>query len=259
MPQSKNEAKKQRSHILKTLEFISNNSEFVTVLKDQIRFVYSAYSKLRGNRRNEWDLEFPQLEIPISNGEIAKHHHPTLLIGGKIEGKGEEIMRSSFSACITFETISSPPAGSTNGLSHMRSLNIPSCCLNVCQNKRRIVRRFHFDFNSRNHKKPTSHFQYGGKFPENEQYKDWHYCLEYFLEKPRFHYPPMDLVLLFDLLLWEFETPLKKLIEEPFWKSLVVVSQNWWWKDYWNKAAGYLNNPDGRTFHERVYTGTDES
>jgi hypothetical protein len=257
MPRHENGAMQWRKHILKTLQFMMHNSDFATLPTDQIRFVSSTYSKLIKTGGGRWVVEIPQLEIPILNEELSEHR-PTLLIGGKIEGEGDEIVFSSFSVCITFTTESSNPVEPTKTSSYTRALNVTSCCLNLYRNKKRIVRRFHFDFQRDNHNIPTSHVQYGGKFPESEQYKECHYCLEHFLENPRFHYPPMDLVLLFDLIIREFKTPLKKWTQENDWRGLVFKSQELWWKDYWNKSAGYLNNPGIYTFHERIYGEADE-
>ncbi len=257
MSRQKKEVILGRKHMLKTLQFFTNNSEFASLSSDQIRFVNSAFSKLKGTSDREWSIEIPQLEIPISEKQLAEHH-PTLLIGGKIEGKGNEITFSSLSVCITFTTESPNPVGPTGTSSYTKSLNVSSCCLNQNRNTKRIVRRFHFDYQPSESDKPVSHFQYGGKFPESERYKDCHYCLEHFLKNPRFHYPPMDLVLLLDLMIREFETPLDKWKYENNWNALVFKSQELWWKDYWNKLAGYLNNPGGHTFHERIYGGADE-
>lgn len=258
MPKSEGQEVQKRNHILKTLQFIKNNSDFASLPMDQTRFVSSAFSKLKTSTGDKLSLEISQLEIPISNQKL-EGHHPTLLIGGKINLDGDEIKFSSLSVCIAFKTEYSEPTEQTETQTITRSLNVPSCCLNQYRNSKRIVRRFHFDCQPSSHDKPTSHVQYGGKFPESEQYKDYHYCLEHFLENPRIHYPPMDFVLLFDLIINEFETPLYKWTQENDWKGLVLRSQELWWKDYCNKLAEYINNPNGKTFHDRIYGGKDES
>ncbi len=236
----------QRKHILNALDFIRYNSDFASLPNDQTKFVSSAYSNLKEASDNKWKFEIPLLEVPISNKEL-KRHSPTLLIGGLIEGRRDEITRSSFSISITFTTESS-----THGAS-VKSLNTDSCCLDKYMSKKRVVRRFHFDFQPNDHVKPASHFQYGGKFPESE-YIDCHYCLEHYLETPRFHYPPMDLVLLLDLIIREFETPLRKLTYEPVWKGLVIKSEELWWKDYWNRHSNHFGRLGTRcTLHEQIY------
>lgn len=245
------ETAQYRKQILKTLEFIMNNSDFASLSGDQAKLVYIAYSKLTATTSDEWHFKIAQLEIPISNDELVKHD-PTLLIGGIIEGGADSVIRTSFSLCVTFTTDSSNLEKSTN-ISSGASLNVDSCCLNMYRDKKRIVRRFHFDSHFADNIKPTSHIQYGGKFPDNERHRDCHYCLEYFLENPRFHYPPMDLVLVLDLILREFETPLKKWTRENYWRGLVFKSQELCWKDYWNKSIGHINRLSGRTLHEWIY------
>jgi hypothetical protein len=63
----------------------------------------------------------------------------------------------------------------------------------------------------------------------------------------------MDLVLLLDLTIREFETSLQKWRQETYWGSLVLESQNLWWKEYWNQWGHCINNPEKRSFHQRIY------
>lgn len=254
MPKSESQESHRRKHLLKTLQYIANDPEFAALPADQNKFLFSAYSKLKSSTGNDWNIEIPQVEIPIYNKDLVGHD-PTLLIGGNINGVGDKIKLSSFSVCIVFKTGSSDQGEPLETQTNTISLNVPSCCLNQHRNKKRIVRRFHFDFQPDSQGKPISHVQYGGKFPESAHYKDYHYCLEHFLENPRFHYFPIDLALLFDLIINEFITPLRKWTQEDNWKGLVLKSQDLWWKDYCTKLAECINNPQGKSFHARIYSG----
>ncbi|MFX0196308.1 MAG: hypothetical protein ACFFCW_09325 [Candidatus Hodarchaeota archaeon] len=252
MPRSDRRETLKRKHLLKSLDYITNNSDFASLPADTNKFLRSAFYKLKATTNSDWNIVIPQTEIPIIDKKLSGHN-PTLLIGGKIKGIGDEIKFSSFSVCVVFKTHSQedeslPSANETS------SLNIPSCCLTHHRSKKRIVRRFHFDIQSESQGKPISHFQYGGKFPEEDKFKDYHYCLEHFLENPRIHYFPMDFVLLLDMILNEFSTPLDKLTEESNWRGLVFKSQELWWKTYCNELAGYVNNPQGKTYHETLYS-----
>ncbi|HUV03261.1 MAG TPA: hypothetical protein VMW67_07490 [Desulfobacteria bacterium] len=256
MPRARNEEMQQKSHLLNTLKFISENSDFASLPSDQFKFVSRAFSKLKGALGDDWAVDIQPLEIPILNRELELHH-PSLLIGGIIQGRREKISWASLQICITFTSDRDNLPSSYTEVSPEQCLNAPSCCLNQCRNQKRIVRCFHFDFQPEETDKPDSHFQYGGKIPQNDQYMGCHYCLEPFLENPRFHYPPMDLVLLFDLFIREFQTPLAKWTQEPYWKGLVFKSQHLYWEKYWEKLVGFISQSQtaGRqTLHEWIYS-----
>lgn len=92
------------------------------------------------------------------------------------------------------------------------------------QTGRRVIVRFHFDCRAPNVTKPEPiyHLQVGGNaldeencwFPEQ-------------LEIPRFHFPPMDIVLLTELVLVNFfHQQSENLRKKPEWVSLVRKSQD---------------------------------
>lgn len=248
-----------QSNILEALSFIYCNSDFASLTEEeypgltsnQTGSLYSAYSKLKKINPSKWYFEAPQLEIPVLDEKLLPQH-PTVLVGGITKAEGGEVTYSSLSICVTFttEAASADPSAiaATAG-----DLNLRSCCLPACENKKRIVRRFHFDHQPNESNKPPSHLQYGGIFPENDTTLGWHYCLEHFLENPRLHYLPMDPVLLLDLVIREFKTPLHKWTQESDWRDLVLKSQNIWWSDYWNWLASHLGKHGGPTFHETIY------
>lgn len=251
MSSSQTQAQLTQDHIIKTLNFFIRDY-FMKTQGDYIKALSPALAKMKGIKNGKWSITIPHLEIPICGKEFAKHD-PRFLIGGIIEAKEGKIVYSTFSISIIFTTKTSEES-SDNG-----SLNIPSCCLNENIEKRRIVRHFHFDFQPKSNKEPISHFQYGGKFPEDEQFKDYHYCLEHKLKIPRIFFPPMDLVLVFDLIIREFNTPLEKWIDDPSWKKLVFQSQKLWWEEYWKESIKHLRNKLEKTFLENIYGRSNES
>lgn len=244
MPRN-NVSREVRNHLLKAFEYIMFNSDFASLHGDQYKSVSFAYDKLKNTKDDRnWRIEIPQFEVPIKDHKLHSHS-PAFLIGGIIQAENGTPTYLSFSLSIVFTT-------KTHSVGSGRVVNATSCCLPNYLNKKRIVRRFHFDFQPTN--TPSSHIQYGGKFSESGYLTDCHYCLEHFLEDPHIHYPPMDLVLLLDLTIREFETCLQKWRQETNWRSLVLESQNLWWKEYWNRWAHYINNPEKGTFHQRIYS-----
>jgi hypothetical protein len=237
--------KGSKKHLEKFLSFLMESPDFGHLINGQQGIIKQAYSKLRGSSGN-WKLEIPQIEIRIQ-GPKYNSHCPSILIGGTIKGKDEEIIDQKLSACISFQD-KKPERKQVKG-----HINIDSCCLNAYGDGdwRRIIRRFHFDFQPE--KKPTYHVQYGGIFKEEDHLGKCHYCLESFFEEPRIHYFPMDLVLIFDLFIRQFDTELSKLINKDEWKGFVRKSQKIWLKDYCNNLS-YLSNKDtGQTIIENLY------
>lgn len=258
MPQEQPLSVEARDHILKTLNFIRCNSEFAGLSEpryrgltpNQLRSVNSAYDQLKGTRSSPWRSEIPQMEIPIIDKSLDRHN-PTALLGGVVKGEGNGITYSSFSICISFIT-ELPGPYAPSAAAPNKGINLPSCCLAKWSNAKRIVRRFHFDFQPGQKGKPSSHIQYGGTFPSSDHHAEWHYCLEDSLENPRIHYLPMDLALLLDIIIREFETPLRKWAEEPGWNNLVLESQKLWWSEYWDWFKSHIGH-GAPTFHQRIY------
>jgi len=226
-------------HLKNVLHFLTTNSS-VDHVSDARRLLCAFSDSLDKLPPSKWKKQFPKLEIPIESSDLT-HHNPVLIIGGVIEGNGCEITFSSLSFCISFATDSSYQVKSSD-----------SCCLKSQGNQRRIVRRFHFDYQPQSKGHPVSHLQYGGKFPTVPEYSAYHYCIEDFIENPRFHYPPIDIVLLLDMLLNEFPTSLSRLSSEREWRGYVLKSQNLWWKGYVDDLKACVSNPQGKTFHEII-------
>lgn len=108
------------------------------------------------------------------------------------------------------------------------------------QTGRRVIVRFHFDCRAPNVTKPEPiyHLQVGGNaldeencwFPEQ-------------LETPRFHFPPMDIVLLSELVLINFfHQQSENLRKKPEWVSLVRKSQDAFQEGYFDVFHSCLEN-----------------
>ena len=236
--------KGSKKHLTKFLSFLMENPDFGQLQNDQQGRIKQVYGKLIGSV-GDWQLDIPQIEICIRNQKYLSHC-PSILIGGTIKGKNDEIIDQKITVCISFKD--KKPARQV--ASHV---NIDSCCLNIYGDGdwRRIIRRFHFDFQL--DEKPIYHIQYGGKFKEEDHLGKCHYCLESFLEEPRIHYFPMDLVLILDLFIRQFDTDLSKLIEKDEWKGYVRKSQDIWLKDYCNDLSMLCNRNTSETIIENLY------
>lgn len=108
---------------------------------------------------------------------------------------------------------------------------------------RRVMSRFHFDVkctDTRRHLEPFSHFHIGGDSEDHE------FCwLHNKIDVPRFPHPPMDLILLSELILASFfQDRSKELRDDPFWKNMIQFSQNCFLKPYFDECNYIINNPD---------------
>jgi hypothetical protein len=108
---------------------------------------------------------------------------------------------------------------------------------------KRVMSRFHFDVkcsDTKRHPEPFSHFHIGGDSEVQE------YCwLHSKIEIPRFPHPPMDLILLSELILASFfHEKSKELRVDPSWRSMVQFSQENFLKPYFNECNRVIDNPE---------------
>jgi hypothetical protein len=108
---------------------------------------------------------------------------------------------------------------------------------------RRVMSRFHFDVKSSNtkrHLEPFSHFHIGGESEDQE------FCwLHNKIKIPRFPHPPMDLILLSELILASFfHDESEELRNDPFWKDMIRFSQDCFLKPYFTECNHVINNFD---------------
>lgn len=226
-------------HLYETFSFMIGNGEFDTITShqnipplnsDPKKVASSTFSKLEELKRqkNVETVSLPLLEIPIfdekdpqKNEKIAEKHKATFLIGGRMNFRKGVLIYYSFSICIVFATID--PTRPATG----KTINIESCCLDTCQNNKRIIRRMHFDYQPEDHPHNRFHMQIGGEFPSHEHsYQKLHYCFEHFLERPRLPYKKIDFVRLLDYMIHEFNTPLIKWRDDQQWIRLVNESKS---------------------------------
>lgn len=237
MPRKNPAPAKRLKHLKNTIIYLKN-SPTIAQLSEVSRLLNSFSENLEHLPHGQWEKKLPKLEIPI-DASYLKHHNPVLVVGGIIKGNDSDITFSSLSLCIIFATDSTYRASTSD-----------SCCLINQRKLKRIVRRFHFDFQPESKGHPISHLQYGGNIPP--EYSEYHYCIED-LDNPRFHYPPIDIVLLLDMIMKEFPTLLNQLSFEDYWRGLVFESQELWWKSYSDNLKACVSNSHGKTFHETIY------
>jgi len=191
------------------------------------------------SKRIKWRFSIPR-EHPLRFKENGDRFEVDL--AGSIEGEGGDV-------------------GEVNTLLRVWSLDRKLCYRagidsdeireRIDKSRKRVIVRYHFDRRAPNVKKPEPiyHLQVGGIALGDENC--W---FPKQLEVPRFHFPPMDIILLCELVLVNFfHEQSENLRKKPEWVSLVRKSQQTfqlryfgefssWIKDHNNTLLGHLTS-----------------
>jgi len=222
--------KKYKRHLENFFEYMFNNPDINAKCAHISSYCASIYSKLKsmGDKAN-WSLSIdPPWIIPIENDDDFLDHTGYLIIGGRIIVEQFHFTFYSFSACIVVDG--------------------------------KIIRRFHFDMDTTAKSasrapKPRCHMQYGGDAQrELKHIAKLQHSLDTWLRKPRFPFPPIDLILLLDLWLRQIETSIsRKFVEEPFWRNLVKGSERLRISDYYGQINQYFTGEPKHTLFEMLF------
>jgi len=185
---------------------------------------------LRTQRRvgSWWQFSIPR-ESPLTFRENSDRLQADVM--GIIEGEGDEVKEVR-----TLLRIWSLD----EALCYRAGIDAEQVRAKFTETKRRVMVRFHFERRAKHvtRPEPVYHLQVGGVSLQDENC--W---FTKQIEVPRFHFPPMDIVLLCELVLVNlFCENSKELREKPEWKKLVMKSQNAFQRSYFNKFYSYVNN-----------------
>ena len=245
--------KEYKRHLQVFFQYIFNNGDINANCPQISSSARNIFSKLKSYRDDaNWSLSIePPWIISIENDRNFHNRSALLVIGGKIRVADSRFTLYSLSTCIVID-----PETRYMREERTRTGEIESCCGIVaeCPPLSRVARRFHFDIHTESGDgvKPICHMQYGGRAGELDLHT-FHYCLDPWLEKPRFPYPPVDIPLLFDLLLRQFGTSLsEKFVDEIYWRNLVKKSERFLLEKYYNQITQYFNRDSDVTLYERL-------
>ena len=230
-----------KNHFTNSLEYLANRGKIYEISERLYSNLQSQFSSLKSQKdNNNWSLSIsPNWEISLLDKEDgfvkdeSDQHKAFALIGGIVRVGGGRLLEYTFTLCLILR-------GDSEDTQIAGDCNVPSCCLRNYRDRERIVRRFHFDIDTKNRSdRPTSHLQYGGGFAEDSFDRTLHYCLDHKIKKPRLPYPPMDFVLIFDLLMEQYDN-LKSLREEN-WGFLVKESEKILLHEYYAKIHTHFS------------------
>lgn len=185
---------------------------------------------LRAQRKGGswWQFSIPR-ESPLTFKENSDRLQADVM--GIIEGEGDEVKEVR-----TLLRIWSLD----EALCYRAGIDAEQVRSKFAETGQRVMVRFHFDRRAKHvtRPEPIYHLQVGGVALENENC--W---FPKQLDIPRFHFPPMDIVLLCELVLMNlFHKSSRNLREKPEWKKLVMKSQNAFQGSYFNKFYSYVNS-----------------
>ena len=231
-------------HLKSTLDEVPDrlgtvNSDLRTPL-EQIQFTLQNFVRNSDDPDN-WELDIsPNWRFEIEDSRDFEKSEGQAVIGGHIVVEDGEYKQYSFNLSI-LQRDNQPGSGMLE-----KEVNGALCCPVDHSEKWTMVRRFHFDIDSGggpHESKPVCHLQTGGNISDGHGIsKDFHYCRTE-LDKPRIQYPPMDLVLVLDMLLDQYVNLANN--RDKHWKSLVFKSEKVLWAPYYSKfGSRYLGSSD---------------
>ncbi len=208
------------------------------------------YQKLKTNKSAKyWSFTInPPWIIPIRGSEgYFSANEAYLVIGGEFTVKDFVIVTENYYLTI------------------IRKYNTKelydSCCEENNNKKNRIVRRFHFDKcegASEKHE-ANNHVHFGGTIEDLESFSHYvggegiHYCLDNHLDPPRLPYPPLDFVLIVDLFLHQFQTPISKnFLNTNEWIEIVKKSEDFQLRQYYDAIIKYYNDKTNKRIDKHL-------
>ncbi len=247
-----------KAHLQKCFQFIKDNTEIASNNSNVSESAVHIYSKLKESGRDTWAFKIdPPWQITIVNDDNLGKRSGLALLGAEISVRNLEIRFYSLSMCIV--------AGLDERARKPVSGEVISCCLGSSADlgNGRIMRRFHFDIDTEDvaDPRPVCHLQHGGKAGELDSVAGgFHYCGDPWLEKPRFAFPPIDIIILLDIILRQFGTRGgRKLTQEQAWQDLVRRSEDMTQRRYFERIYNYITQRerDG-VLYEKVSNPIEE-
>jgi hypothetical protein len=233
-------------HLVSQLNFLRNRDDKLSWNRGQFE---SKYHNLRESDPRNWFLNINPnwiipLELPDYIADTQPHRDFAIedgwaVIGGKICVESNQYedyaLHLSFLASEDEEIRGDSSYG--------------PCCWEARQEnwKYRVAKQYHFDIDpgrNENEPKPATHFQSDGSFeqerlPSNLQSEGIHYCSSP-LDKPRLAHPPMDPILLFQIISEQYGGPESMFSEH--WDPMVIKAESMLWAGYYGGIAEHLED-----------------
>lgn len=248
------------SRLVAELEFLKSQPGSFSRNKDRIE---RCLSELRNGEEDNWTLNIdPNWTVRIKVPELIARSNQSrdfaikdglAVIGGLIDVSGGEFTEYSLNLAFLAEQDSE---------NRGQDINAPCCWRGHHDDQWRVAKRYHFDVdpgNEGDENKPITHLQSRGEFdvdhlPSHLIKQGVHYCATP-LDKPRLPYPPMDPVLLLQMVLDQYNCP--KQLETEHWTSEVMTSEEELWSRYYNRISEQFSSSDRSESFDTLLSNED--
>ena len=222
-----------------------------------------SYFQLKRQSENDWELDInPNWVVRISTPDHIEGRDFATADGYAVIGGIIDVAEGSFVEYSLGLTLLARENSEVRG----GGVGSP-CCWTYREEDTewRVAKRYHFDIDpgsDDSEDKPITHLQSGGNFdsaplPSGLSQDQVHYCSSP-LDKPRLPYPPMDPVLLFEMVSDQYGSP--KYFESETWSPLVRESETKLWGKYYHRISEHLAKEDrSNLFNSLISNGRLES
>lgn len=202
-------------------------------------------AQARNNKSLQWYVDINNWKIPITTNNVCGAPGQAALY---IEGYITTENFPQLAQCITVSVILTP----SKNVDPSDGYDSPI----LKKGHDIVVRRIHFDYDPAAAGHPRSHVQYGGNF-RGEQHNQVRYELFERPKEPRIPYPPYDIVLCMDLILRQFETPLRPIVDDQPWVDICRESEKLLVKGYYLGLSDHISKINGIALHKRQLEKVD--
>lgn len=247
-------------HLLSQLDFLESRDSG-QLARNQENFRKS-YRQLQGDDPHNWTLDItPNWIVRITTPEHLKRVGSSrdfviedgyAVISGIIDVADDSFVEYSLGLTFLAQEDSEVRGG---------EIGAPCCWAHRDENTEwRVAKRYHFDIDpgvdeseenpnpgdGEPEEKPISHLQSGGNFrtdplPLGISSEEVHYCSSP-LDKPRLPHPPMDPILLFEMISDQYGCP--EGLKSEVWPPRIRESESMLWKRYYKRISEHLDNDE---------------
>lgn len=242
------EPKDLHGHLVDQLDFLRNRDGKLSRNKNRFRV---NWAQIKDADPETWTLDIePNWIVELTTqspytadrgGRDFSIKNGVAVIGGIIEAEENEFQQYSLHLTLLARHDSEVRGAAVNG----------PCCWRSREEDAewRVAKQYHFDIdigNNEHEDKPITHLQSGGTFdpshlPPGYDTEEVHYCSTP-LDKPRLPHPPMDPILLLQMVSEQYKCPDD--LESEHWEPRVLDSESMLWENFYHRVSEHLDVAD---------------
>lgn len=228
-------------HLKNAFTKLDNNSEKIPGAGDLVELsLHNARRQLDRGNENTWTLELsPSLVFKLDTNRDFPNGNGQARLGGIIKVSDGKYHMFSSSLVLAVQHPLDEDESLPEGLDH--------CCIATGKDEAEgtfyhILDRVHWDIDTgdeEDERKPVCHVQLGGKVSASafDSHEGYHYCSNG-LDKPRIPHPPMDPILVFNMLINQYQS--LESFNQRQWAGVVNDGEAALWKPYYDATHGMV-------------------